>query len=275
MFERFSDRARRTVVAAQEEARRLRFTFIGPEHLLLALLGSEGLATQALESLGVSLDEARGKVEQSIGAGTAASGPTGHIPFKPGAKKVLELSLREALGLGHNYIGTEHLLLGLIRQGADDPHAAVRLLGVEEAQVRTRIQELLSSVPVRATTGRSPALDDANRRARELAAGGTVTTGHLLAAMLGDESSHAARVLSALGVTGDQVAGKLAEIPVAGTSDAPPAPRSVEIKLGEQTLTIDDPAVAAGLSSLSPEQVRAVLQAALGTRPEQPPAASA
>jgi len=117
MFERFTDRARRVVVLAQEEARMLNHNYIGTEHILLGLIHEgEGVAAKALESLGISLDAVREQVQEIIGQGQQA--PSGHIPFTPRAKKVLELSLREALQLGHNYIGTEHILLGLIREGA-------------------------------------------------------------------------------------------------------------------------------------------------------------
>ena len=116
MFERFTDRARRVVVLAQEEARMLNHDYIGTEHILLGLIHEgEGVAAKALESLGISLEAVRQQVEEIIGQGQQA--PSGHIPFTPRAKKVLELSLREALQLGHNYIGTEHILLGLIREG--------------------------------------------------------------------------------------------------------------------------------------------------------------
>ena len=116
MFERFTDRARRVVVLAQEEARMLSHNYIGTEHILLGLIHEgDGIAAKALESLGVSLEAVRAQVEEIIGQGQQA--PSGHIPFTPRAKKVLELSLREALQLGHNYIGTEHILLGLIREG--------------------------------------------------------------------------------------------------------------------------------------------------------------
>ena len=116
MFERFTDRARRVVVLAQEEARMLNHNYIGPEHIQLGLVHEgEGSAAQALESLGIALGGVRAQVQEIIGQGQQT--PTGHIPFTPHAKKVLELSLREALQLGHNYIGTEHILLGLIREG--------------------------------------------------------------------------------------------------------------------------------------------------------------
>ena len=116
MFERFTDRARRVIVLAQEEARTLQHNYIGTEHLLLGLIREgEGVAAKALASKGVTLDDTRKQVEEMIGKGNAA--PNGHIPFTPHAKQVLELSLREALQLGHSYIGTEHILLGLIREG--------------------------------------------------------------------------------------------------------------------------------------------------------------
>jgi len=116
VFERFTDRARRVVVLAQDEARMLNHDYIGTEHLLLGLIGEgEGVAARALESLGISLDALRQQVEQVIGRGQQA--PSGHIPFTPRAKKVMELALREANDLGHSYIGTEHILLGLIREG--------------------------------------------------------------------------------------------------------------------------------------------------------------
>src|ERR1700722_14956299 len=116
MFERFTDRARRVVVLAQEEARMLNHNYIGTEHLLLGLIHEgQGVAARALGSLGVSLEAVRAQGEQIIGQGQEA--PSGHIPFPPRAKKVLELSLRESRQLGHDYIGTEHLLLGLLREG--------------------------------------------------------------------------------------------------------------------------------------------------------------
>jgi ATP-dependent Clp protease ATP-binding subunit ClpC len=116
LFERFTDRARRVVVLAQEEARLLNHNYIGTEHILLGLIHEgEGVAAKALEQLGISLEAVRTQVEEIIGHG--GSSPSGHIPFTPRAKKVLELSLREALQLSHNYIGTEHVLLGLAREG--------------------------------------------------------------------------------------------------------------------------------------------------------------
>jgi ATP-dependent Clp protease ATP-binding subunit ClpC len=143
VFERFTDRARRVVVYAQEEARLLNHDCIGTEHILLGLLrDGEGVAAKALTELGISLDDVRSDVIDTIGQGTTV--PTGHIPFTPRAKKVLELSLREALQLGHNYIGTEHMLLGLVheRQGV-----AAQILvrrGAQLDRVRAQVVGLLS-----------------------------------------------------------------------------------------------------------------------------------
>src|SRR5687767_13182364 len=143
MFERFTDRARRVVVLAQEEARMLNHNYIGTEHILLGLVHEgEGVAANALESLGISLESVRSGVEEIIGQGQTA--PTGHIPFTPRAKKVLELALREALQLGHNYIGTEHILLGLIREGEGVAAQVLQKLGADLNRVRQQVIQLLS-----------------------------------------------------------------------------------------------------------------------------------
>ena len=142
MFERFTDRARRVVVLAQEEARMLNHNYIGTEHILLGLIHEgEGVAAKALESLGISQEAVRQQVEEIIGQGQHA--PSGHIPFTPRAKKVLELSLREALQLGHNYIGTEHILLGLIREGEGVAAQVLVKLGADLNRVRQQVNQLL------------------------------------------------------------------------------------------------------------------------------------
>ena len=142
MFERFTDRARRVVVLAQEEARMLNHNYIGTEHILLGLIHEgEGVAAKGLESLGISLEAVRAQVEEIIGQGQQA--PSGHIPFTPRAKKVLELSLREALQLGHNYIGTEHILLGLIREGEGVAAQVLVKLGADLNRVRQQVIQLL------------------------------------------------------------------------------------------------------------------------------------
>jgi ATP-dependent Clp protease ATP-binding subunit ClpA len=144
MFERFTDRARRVVVLAQEESRLLNHNYIGTEHVLLGLIHEgEGTAAKALEELGISLEAVRREVEDIIGQG--ASAPIeGHIPFTPRAKKVLEMSLREALQLGHNYIGTEHILLGLIREGQGVAAQVLVKLGADLGRVRHEVIQLLS-----------------------------------------------------------------------------------------------------------------------------------
>ena len=143
MFERFTDRARRVVVLAQEEARLLDHNYIGTEHLLLGLIHEgEGVAAKALESLGISLEAVRNQVEEIIGQGGSA--PSGHIPFTARAKKVLELSLREAIEIGHNYIGTEHILLGLIREGDGVAAQVLVKLGADFGRVRQQVIQLLS-----------------------------------------------------------------------------------------------------------------------------------
>jgi len=145
LFERFTDRARRVVVLAQEEARLLNHNYIGTEHILLGLIHEgEGVAARALESMGISLESVRSQVVEIIGQGSQA--PSGHIPFTPRAKKVLELSLREALQLGHNYIGTEHILLGLIREGEGVAAQVLQQLGADLHKVRQTVIQLLSGV---------------------------------------------------------------------------------------------------------------------------------
>jgi len=143
MFERFTDRARRVVVLAQEEARMLNHNYIGTEHILLGLIHEgEGLAAKALENLGISLNAVREQVTEIIGKGQQA--PTGHIPFTPRAKKVLEYSLREGLQLGHTYIGTEHILLGLIREGEGVAAQVLVKLGADLNKVRQQVIQLLA-----------------------------------------------------------------------------------------------------------------------------------
>jgi ATP-dependent Clp protease ATP-binding subunit ClpA len=142
MFERFTDRARRVVVLAQEEARMLNHNYIGTEHILLGLASEgEGVAAKALEALDIHLEAVRQQVEEIIGKGQYA--PSGHIPFTPRAKKVLELSLRESLQLGHDYIGTEHILLGLIREGEGVAAQVLVRLGADLDRVRAEVIKLV------------------------------------------------------------------------------------------------------------------------------------
>ena len=143
MFERFTERARQVVVLAQDEARALKHNYIGTEHILLGLLREEeGLAARVLESLDITVEEVRAQVARIVGQGDEVT--TGQIPFTPRAKKVLELALREALSLGHNYIGTEHILLGLVRENEG---VAARILldfDADAEKIRNEIIRMLS-----------------------------------------------------------------------------------------------------------------------------------
>jgi len=160
VFERFTDRAQQVVVLAQEEARMLNHNYLGTEHILLGLIHEgEGVAAKVLESLGISLEAVRQQVEEIIGQGQQA--PSGHIPFTPRAKKVLELASREALQLGHNYIGTEHILLGLVREGEGVAAQVLVKLGADLNRVRQQVVELLHGHP-----GQEPASDRPRRGKR-------------------------------------------------------------------------------------------------------------
>jgi ATP-dependent Clp protease ATP-binding subunit ClpA len=160
MFERFTDRARRVIVLAQEEARLLNHDYIGTEHLMLGLAHEgQGVAAKVLELLGIRLEVLRSQVEEIIGQGQQA--PSGHIPFTPRAKKVLELSLRESQQLGHNYIGTEHILLGLVREGEGVAAQVLVKLGADQARVRQQVVQLLSG-----STGGEEAAEQAGARTR-------------------------------------------------------------------------------------------------------------
>jgi ATP-dependent Clp protease ATP-binding subunit ClpA len=144
MFERFTDRARRVVVLSQEEARALDHNYIGTEHILLGLIGEgEGVAAHALAASGVTLEAARSRVEQEVGRGDST--PSGHIPFTPSAKRLLELSLRQALALGHSHIGTEHVLLGLLKEGSGTGCQVLVALGASPEELRSRVAVLLGA----------------------------------------------------------------------------------------------------------------------------------
>ncbi|HJM72468.1 MAG: ATP-dependent Clp protease ATP-binding subunit [Acidimicrobiales bacterium] len=189
MFERFTDRARRVVVLAQEEARLLNHNYIGTEHILLGLIHEgEGVAAKGLESLGISLEAVRSQVEELIGHG--ASSPSGHIPFTPRAKKVLELSLREALQLGHNYIGTEHILLGLIREGEGVAAQVLVKLGADLSRVRQQVIQLLSGY---AGSGQGPSESSDKAGATSGGGGGDSASGSLVLDQFGRNLTQAAR----------------------------------------------------------------------------------
>ncbi len=201
MFERFTDRARRVVVLAQEEARLLNHNYIGTEHILLGLIHEgEGVAAKALESLGISLEAVRRQVEEIIGQG--GSSPSGHIPFTPRAKKVLELSLREALQLGHNYIGTEHILLGLIREGEGVAAQVLVKLGADLSRVRQQVIQLLSGY--------------GQQQGKEPTAGAQPTSGAAQAAGANEPANQGSAVLDQFGRNLTQLAREKKLDPVIG-----------------------------------------------------------
>jgi len=282
MFERFTDRARRVVVLAQEEARMLNHNYIGTEHILLGLLGEpEGVAFRVLEIQGMTLDGVRREVADLVGAGKAEPGK--HIPFTPRAKKTLELSLREALQLHHNYIGTEHILLGLIREGDGVAAQIMRkhgdLLAIRvavldvvpageaaESELGAPLRWLRRRVAVAApwrgapaeeqSLTATPAADATLSAAARLAGAQPVGSHHLLLAALADTDSAAARALAALGVDLEQAREALRGMDVTGTSDEQPqiaGRRQMVVHVHEDRLTIEaaDPViVAAGQAAL-------------------------
>jgi ATP-dependent Clp protease ATP-binding subunit ClpA len=206
MFEKFSDRARRVVVLSQEEARLLNHNYIGTEHILLGLVHEgEGVAARALGSLNIRLDAVRREVEQIIGQG--GSSPSEHIPFTPRAKKVLELSLREAIQLGHNYIGTEHILLGVVREGEGVACQVLVKLGASLPKVRARVLQLAAKGPGEGTGGwvfrpsseLAAVLDEAHRVA-EARGESEVMPIHLFLAAIEYPDGAAGRMLQTVGV---------------------------------------------------------------------------
>jgi ATP-dependent Clp protease ATP-binding subunit ClpA len=241
MFERFSGQARQVVVSAQEEARELDHNYIGTEHLLLGLLAtSDSIASASLTALGYTHDNVRDALEAIVGRGKAS--PGGHIPFTPRAKKVLELSLREALQLKHNYIGTEHILLGLLREGQGmaaqilaDKHPLDRI----RDEVLTRIESPVARQAHGA--GRTPAAHEVLTLAAELAGDTPVGSHHILEAILQQPDSAAAKVLTDAGIDLDQLAAKLDEVSTEDTADDTPtqaAARQLELSVTDETVTV-------------------------------------
>jgi ATP-dependent Clp protease ATP-binding subunit ClpA len=300
MFERFTNRARHVVVLAQEEARLLNHNYIGTEHILLGLLGEpESIAGTVLTSFGITLDGVRVEVEDAVGRGKKKL--SGHIPFTPRAKKTLELSLREALSIKHNYIGTEHILLGLIREGegvaaqilrkhadlleirlavlnavsADDPGEPAE--GTEETNavlrwLRQRLSRHGASLPFRpelptVETRGTPAVEAALQQAARLAGPSPVGSHHLLLAALEDANSAASSALASLGVNLDELRGKLRSAKLAGTSDEQPEQagrRQMAIQVTDEILTIvttDPVIVEAGKEALRAVNARAAAAA--------------
>jgi ATP-dependent Clp protease ATP-binding subunit ClpA len=260
MFERFTDRARRVVVISQEEARKLQHNYIGTEHILLGLLAVQGgMAFKILDRFGMSPDGVREEVVARVGTGNATM--PGHIPFTPRAKKILELSLREALQLNHNYIGTEHILLGLIREGEGVAAQIITAHGADLDSVRQAIIELLRTYGgqrsaqrwLRSLSGAAeaaeredlpatPAAEASVTAAVQLAGTKPVGSHHLLLAALDDPDSAAARTLAALGVDLEQAREALRTVDVTGTSDEQPEERGrrhLVLRVTDTSLTIE------------------------------------
>jgi ATP-dependent Clp protease ATP-binding subunit ClpA len=264
MFERFTDRARRVVVLAQEEARGLKHNFIGTEHILLALLDErDGVGARALTRFGMQPEPVREEIKVLVGTGASAP-PTGHIPFTPRAKKVLELALREALQLNHDYIGTEHVLLGVIREGDGVGAQILKAHAADLEAVRITVIDLLEAYgagrgsrrlrrftePVRpgehtrerAETPATPAAKAGVAEAERLAGEQAVGSHHLMLGALSDPNAAAAQALSELGVDLEQVRERLRGIDVTGTSDELPEDagrRQMIIRVDEDKLTIE------------------------------------
>ncbi len=279
MLERFTDRARRVIVLAQEEARRLDHAYIGTEHILLGLVGEgEGVATQALVSSGVSVEAVRRQVESIIGRGPEP--PTGDIPFTPRAKKVLELSLREAHQLGHHHIDTEHILFGLLREGQGVAAQVLQGLGGDLSRVRRQLVRLLTGSPTtEAVTRPVPVLERLTEEALTglVAARGlsqrlgleSVEAGALFVGLLSVGEGSAARVLTSV-VPVDRLEVALGDLTdEAVSSDAPPLPlsesarRLLALVAANVTGAIGTGHIAAAL--LMDDAVAALLRAADGS----------
>jgi ATP-dependent Clp protease ATP-binding subunit ClpC len=240
MFERFTGKARQVVVAAQEEARTMQHNYIGTEHLLLGLLSvPDGLGARALRQLGVNRETVRSDVESMIGKGTDA--PSGHIPFTQRAKKVLELALREALQLNHNYIGTEHIVLALVREG-EGVAAQVLTSHIEDLrQLRAAVLALLGEgkeEPAEKSGRRksTTAAEEVVSVAEALAGGAPLGSHHLLEALVRAEGSMAARALQLFGVDPEALAAAIDELDPESTTDATPeetAARKMELRVEE------------------------------------------
>jgi ATP-dependent Clp protease ATP-binding subunit ClpA len=269
MFERFTDRARRVVVLAQEEARMLNHNYIGTEHILLGLIHEgEGVAAKALESLGISLEAVRQQVEEIIGQGQQA--PSGHIPFTPRAKKVLELSLREALQLGHNYIGTEHILLGLIREGDGVAAKALDALGISLDTVRQQVEEIIGQGQ-QAPSGHIPftprakkVLELSLREALQLGHD-YIGTEHILLGLLREGDGVAAQVLVSLGADLNVVRERVIGV-LHGTAAESQLPQSI-LRLAGSAAQLDE--IVSALRAIDGRL--AAIERHLGIGPEVPP----
>lgn len=272
MFERFTNKARRVIVVSQDVAREMGHAQIRPEHLLVGLSLGDGLAAEAMARSGVDQAALRERVAGFYEV-KAAARQIDKVPFSPQAKKCLEQSLRAALALGHNYIGTEHLFFGIRRQadstGTSD--SLDQVLGASAVDIHHRLSEMLSSSGHGAGMGqrgqagfamRSPALDAAFARARSISSQSPMTTGHLLAAMLADAECQVSQALAGLGIDAARLQAAIESVDLSSTSDATPGGDRVTITVGDSTTVIADPQVVAALGQLSPEQLRHLISQA-------------
>lgn len=262
MFERFTDRARRVIVLAQDAAREMGHQQIKPGHLLVGLTVGDGVAAKAMAQAGVDGPALRERVAARFESKPSAK-KLDKVPFSPEAKKALEQSLRAALGLGHNYIGTEHLFLGVQREAGQRDEALDELLGVSAGDVSDSVMQMLggktAGIPLR-----SPALHSAMSAATSRAGRAPLTTGLLIAAMVAETDSQASKALALIGISAEALNSALAQVPVAGTSDAVPPAQRIEITIAGTTTVIDDPDVAAALQQLNADQVREAIKKAIG-----------
>lgn len=245
MAERFTDLARNVVVQAQDEARERRHSYIGTEHLLLGLFASpSSVAAGALRDLDLSYDNVQAGIDAMVGEGEET--PRGHIPFTPRAKKVLELALRESTKLGNNYIGTEHILLAIIREGEGVAAQIITKHGIRPDRARQAVLALLAeqggadaAPPTEAPSprlARTTGARDVLAAAEGLAGGAPMGSQHLLEALVNVEGSMAAQVLADLGVNAEAVAAKVDDLDPENTTDATPtesAARQMELRVAD------------------------------------------
>jgi len=264
MFERFTDRARRVIVLAQDAAREMGHSQIKPEHLVVGLREGDGMAANAMIQAGVDGDRLRHLVAALYESRPSAK-KIDKVPFSVESKRCLEQSLRAALTLGHNYIGTEHIFFGIQRQAETSDGDLDELLGVRAAQIHDHLIEMLGGATSRPAQ-HSPALESALAHARAIAGRSPMTTGHVLGGMLADPDSQVSRALNELAIDPQRVQAAVNGVSLDETSDASPAPQVVAITIGEATTVISDPDVAIALRDLSAEQLREVMKNALGHR---------
>jgi ATP-dependent Clp protease ATP-binding subunit ClpA len=258
MFERFTDRARRVIVLAQDAARDMGHSEIRPEHLIVGLQQGEGMAANAMIQAGVDGARLRQRVIALYESRPSAQ-KIDKVPFSADSKKCLEHSLRAALALGHNYIGTEHLFFGVQRQAETNDRSLDDLLGVSAAEVHRRLTEMLGDTTPGAAL-HSPALREALDHARSRVGQSPMTTGHVFTGMLADPDSQVTHALAGMGVDPQRAQAALDAVDLADTSDASPAPQSLAITIGESTTVIADTGVATALQRLSREQLRDILR---------------